>query len=279
MHESGGENVSDEKPANDAEAVKPSHRPRTKASRLGFISESVNKHGYVSVDDLAEELDVSRMTVHRDLDELQAIGSLRKVRGGASAHRSTQYESDLQFRSTSAVAEKKRIAVAASELTNQGDVVIIDDSTSALELIPLLAGKAPMTVITNFTVAMQRLSNHPELSMIGLGGQYVARYQAFLGMICERTLSDLYADVLFASTSSLRGLDLYHQDQRVVTTKRAMLGAAQRRVLLLDHTKVGQGALHRLCGIDEFTHVVVDNLVDPGVVKSIEEAGVTVIVA
>lgn len=256
-----------------------SGRPRTKAARLTFIGEAVNKHGFVTVDDLAEQLGVSRMTVHRDLDELQGRGSLRKVRGGASAHRSTQYESDLQFRSTSAVAEKKLIARAAAELTNEGDVVLIDDSTSALEMLPHLISKAPLTIITNFLVAMERLAGHPEVNVIGLGGEYVPRYQAYLGMICEGNLANLYTDVLFASTSSMRGLDLYHQDQRVVMAKRAMLATAERRVLLLDHTKVGHGALHRLCGVNEFTHVVVDDQVERSVIKSIEEADVEVIVA
>lgn len=254
-------------------------RPRTKAARQEYIAQAVRRHGFVNVDDLAETLDVSRMTVHRDLDELQAAGVLRKVRGGASAHRSTQYESDLQFRLTALVGEKRRIARVAAELAADGDVVIVDDSTTALEVVPLLADRSSMTVITNFVPAIEAIKQHPHLSLIGLGGQYVPRYSAFLGMLCERALEDVYADVLFASTSSLRGSVLYHQDQRVVTTKRAMIASARRRVLLLDHTKVGQGALYRLCDVAAFTHVVVDDGVDATVRKELEEQGLTVLVA
>ena len=265
-------------PDDAIEAHGPEHT-QSKAARLEYISTSVNRQGFVNVDELVATLGVSRMTVHRDLDELQRIGALRKVRGGASAHRSTQYESDLPFRITTAVAEKKRIAAAAVELANDGDVIIIDDSTSALELLPLLAQRNAITVITNFIPAMQQLTHHPGVSMIGLGGQYVSRYSAFLGLICENNLAGLYADVLFASTSSMRGTVLYHQDQRVVATKRAMISAAQRRVLLLDHTKIGHGALYRLCDVSDFTHVVVDENVDESLVKVIEEHGVTVLVA
>lgn len=92
-------------------------------------------------------------------------------------------------------------------------------------------------------------------------------------------MSELYADVLFASTSALRGLNVYHQDQRVVVVKRAMMAAAQRRVLLMDNTKIGQGALHRLGSVTDFTHVVVDENADPALVATISEAGVEVIVA
>lgn len=252
---------------------------RTKSTRLSFITEVVNRDGFVTVDALAAELDVSRMTVHRDLDELQQSGVLRKVRGGASAQRSATFESDLPYRMRTALAEKRAIARAAAELASEGDVVIIDDSTSALEILPYIVGTPPMTIITNFMPAMEALAGKPDTTLIGLGGEYVPRYRAFLGVGCEKSLSELYADVLFASTSALRGLNVYHQDQRVVVIKRAMMAAAQRRVLLMDNTKIGQGALHRLGSVTDFTHVVVDEKADPALVATISEAGVEVIMA
>lgn len=254
-------------------------KPRTKAARLRLIGEVVNQRGFVSVDDLTEQLGVSRMTVHRDLDELQRVSALRKVRGGASVHRSTQFESDLQFRAMSAVDEKKKMARVAVELVSEGDVVMVDDSTTSLEVVPLLIARSPLTIITNFMPAIQQVTNHPDLHLIALGGEYVPRYQSFLGLMCERSIADLYADVLFASSSAVRGLDVYHQDQQIVTAKRAMMAAAQTRVLMIDHSKINHGALHRLGGIDEFTHVIVDDEVDPIVVKSFEDAGVVVLVA
>jgi len=249
-----------------------------KTVRLEHIASAVTQSGFVSVEDLTDKLGVSRMTVHRDLDELQRMGVLRKVRGGASAYRSTQYESDLQFRATSAVEEKKQIAAAAVELFSDGEVIIVDDSTTALGIIPLLAGRPPMTVITNFVPAITQLTSYPNIRLIGLGGDYEPRYAAFLGKLCEDSLAGLYADVLFASTSSILGTVLYHQDQRVVATKRAMMKAAGSRVLLLDHTKVSQGALYRLGDVDEFTHVVVDAAVPDSQVTAMEERGVEVIV-
>ncbi|HLU64455.1 MAG TPA: DeoR/GlpR family DNA-binding transcription regulator [Protaetiibacter sp.] len=250
-----------------------------KVARLEHIVTAVMASGFVSVDDLAEQLEVSRMTIHRDLDELQQMGVLRKVRGGASINRSTQHESDLHFRATTAVAEKKRIAAAAVELLNDGEVVIVDDSTTAGGVIPHLAKRPPMTVITNFVPAVNQLVGYPNVNLIGLGGQYEPRYAAFLGKLCEDALADLYADVLFCSTSSVRGTVLYHQDQRVVAVKRAMVRAANVRVLMVDHTKIGQGALYRLGDVEEFTHVVVDDAVTPEQRAALEERGVTVIVA
>lgn len=250
-----------------------------KVARLEHIVAAVTQHGFASVDDLADQLQVSRMTVHRDLDELQRMGMLRKVRGGASINRSTQHESDLHFRAASAVNEKKRIAAAAAELLNDGEVVIVDDSTTAVGVIPLLASRPPMTVITNFVPAINQLSGFSNINLIGLGGQYEPRYAAFLGKLCEDALADLYADVLFASTSSMLGTVLYHQDQRVVAIKRAMIAAAHMRVLLIDHTKMGQGALHRLGDVGDFTHVVVDASVSEEQRAAMADRGTQVLVA
>lgn len=253
--------------------------PRSKVERLDYITTAVRAAGFVNVDDLVEALGVSRMTIHRDLHELQGLGTLRKVRGGASAQRSTEFESDLSYRRSSAVEEKQRIAAVAAELATDGDVVILDDSTSALAVLPHLLQRDPMSIITNFLPVMQEVTAHPHVKLIGLGGQYIAGYSAFLGMICEGNLENLFADVLFASTSSMRDVTLYHQEQRVVMTKRAMMAAAQRRVLLMDHTKVGQGALYRLGAVTEFTHVVVDDRVEDHVVRRLREEGVTVLIA
>lgn len=253
--------------------------PKSKGGRLSYINERVRAVGFVAVDDLVDELEVSRMTIHRDLDELQSSGALRKVRGGASAHRSTQFESDLQFRLTAETDEKQRIAAAAAQFANDGDVVLIDDSTTALGLVPHLEERAPFTVITNFLPVLERLSANPQMNVIGLGGQYVARYAAFLGKLCEENLRSLFADVAFISSSSLRNGVLYHQDQQVLATKRAMMEASDRRVLLMDHSKIGQAALFKLGDVSEFTHVVVDDKTDPAIVSMIEDFGVDVVVA
>ncbi len=265
-------------PAPEGDAASAARRP-AKTARLEYITQATREHGFMHVDDLAEQLGVSRMTVHRDLDELQRLGTLRKVRGGASAQRSTQFESDLAFRSAHAATEKLAIARAAIEFASEGDVVLIDDSTTALALVPLLEDRGSMTVITNFLPALNELAGMHDITTIGLGGQYVSGYAAFLGMVCETAIKGLYADVLFTSTSSILDGTLYHQDQRVVAAKRAMISVSQRRVLLLDHTKFGQGALHQLCEVDEFTDVVVDAGVEPAHVRALEERGVTVHVA
>ena len=82
---------------------------RSAAARHQLITDRVRMDGSVTVDELVRATGVSRMTVHRDLDALETEGVLRKVRGGATATRSSIFESDLQYRLTTAVEAKAAI--------------------------------------------------------------------------------------------------------------------------------------------------------------------------
>jgi DeoR/GlpR family transcriptional regulator of sugar metabolism len=266
-------------PASDSDELPNDRSGGGRSDRLAIISGLVESRGFVSIDDLVGQLGVSRMTIHRDLDELQRQRTLRKVRGGASAFQSIQFESDYTFRTNSAVAEKRKIARLAAGLVSPGDVVILDDSTTSLEVLPLLESTASLTVITNSLPAMNEARAFEGTNLIGLGGDFVVEYQSFLGAACEASLADLFADVLFLSTSAARGTELYHQDPRVVDAKRAMMSAADRRVVLLDSSKFDHGALHRLGAVSDFTHVIVDDAVSAETLGLLEDSGATVLVA
>lgn len=250
-----------------------------KPARLDFILKIAHESGFAHVDDLASALEVSRMTIHRDLDELHQRGLLRKVRGGASPSPSTQFEADLDYRRKSHQAEKRAIAQAAIELVEVGDVVMMDDSTTGIALVPHFSQFDSLTVITNFLPVMEALKGNERISLIGIGGQYSKRYDSFLGVVCEETVAKLAADIMFLSTSSIFDTTLYHQDQLQVSVKRAMLSAANKRVLLIDNSKIGHRALYRLCDASEFTHVIVDKDAPTQAVQALTDQGVNVIVA
>jgi DeoR/GlpR family transcriptional regulator of sugar metabolism len=278
MHEEGA-SVATQEPGAELSSRAGAVSGRSKAARLSFITDAVHNDGFVTVDDLADALGVSRMTVHRDLDELQTANVLRKVRGGASGQRTTAFENDFQSRASARLTEKRAVAQVAAGLASEGDVVVVDDSSTAGELVPHLLELKPLTVITNFLAVIEKIRGIAGVSLIGLGGEYDSRYHSFLGAQCEQALADLHADVLFASSSALLGTDVFHQDQRVVGVKQAMMRASRRRVLMMDHSKVGHGALHRVGSVSEFTHVVLDSATRPEDVRLVEESGVEVLVA
>ena len=258
------------------------HPARLTASavdRQSLIRDRVHSEGSVTVDQLVGLLGVSRMTVHRDLDVLEADAVLRKVRGGATALRSSLFESDFPFRLTSAVAAKNAIGRAAAKFVDGGQAVICDESTTTMAALRAIEASESITVITNCFPMMQYVNESTKHRLIGLGGDYVTRYQAFLGIVCEQAITNVYADVLLASCSAVRGSSTYHQDQQIVAVKRAMIKSAPTRLLLLDSSKVGVGALYHLGEIGDFTHLITDDGTPETLLDQARESGLEVVVA
>jgi DeoR/GlpR family transcriptional regulator of sugar metabolism len=159
-----------------------------------------------------------------------------------------------------AMAEAKRqLAETVVKLVEPGSSVMIDESTTGLALAELLPTRGPLTVITNFLAIVNRLVGEPGVDLIALGGAYYPAYDAFLGMRTSEAIRSLHADVLFMSTTAVTNGHCYHQSQETVAVKRALMDAADRRVLLIDHTKFAKNGLHQLAPLTAFDLIVVDN--------------------
>jgi DeoR/GlpR family transcriptional regulator of sugar metabolism len=242
--------------------------------RQGRISAYVLKHRSAAIKDLAELFDVSLITIHRDLDDLERQGMLRKLRGYVTAEPSSLFDSNVRYRLSVAMREKEALAKYVLTQVEPGQSVLLDESTTALTVAKLLPSKAPLTVITNFVLILNELSEIKGINLICLGGEYLPFLAAFGGEICQASLSAVRADVLFMSTSAVSDCVALHQDQRTMAGKRAMMASAKRRILLVDHTKFGKVALHKLAPLRDFDLVVVDSEIDEDRLEELRECSV-----
>ena len=245
--------------------------------RRDAVRRRVAELGFVRVDQLADECGVSIMTVHRDLDELEARGFLHKVRGGATSAPTRTFHGDLAHRMRAQVREKQLMAeyVMRTEVV-PGQVVALDDSTTALAVARLLPQRAPLTVVTHFLPVLRALAEHPGIELIGLGGRFVPSYDSFLGQATAAAAAELQTDILFMSTTAVVDGVCYIQSQDTVVTRRALVANAARTVALVDHTKFSRRALHRLVDLVDLDRVVVDTGTAPEVVRNLERRGVAV---
>ena len=212
----------------------------------------------VGLDDLAKRFTVSKITIHRDLDDLEQAGVLRKMRGGATIETGTQFESDFRLRARQDSATKERLARAALELMQLGMTVIVNDGSMATLLGGLLIEKRPLSVITNNAAVIDRLRGEEGITLIALGGVYSSKFNGFFGLVTQDALARLRADLAFISTPAVTGLQVFHMDGEVVRTKRAMLSAASRSCLLVGHHRFGHSALHRLADLTDFDTIITD---------------------
>ncbi len=247
--------------------------------RQRAISDAVMGEGAVRIEQLAERFDISLMTVHRDLDELEARGLLRKSRGVATALSSSLVESSDVFRSSKQVAEKESLALAALEFIEPGQSIFLDDSTTVLQIAKHLHNKTPLTVITNVLTLMNEVNSIRGVSLLALGGDYYNWCSAFMGRMTNDAIGKLRADTFIMSTSAITDDTCFHQTLETVDTKRAMFDAAATRILLVDHTKFEKRALHSLAHLTEYEIVIVDAKTSSEHITRMRAQGIRVVVA
>lgn len=243
------------------------------------IIDLLMESGTVALDDLAARFGVSKMTIHRDLDDLEAAGMLRKVRGGASIESSLQFESDYRYRERREPDEKRRIAAAAAQLVEPGMTVLINDGSTAGLLAELLADIRPLTVITNNMAVIETLKDASGITLLALGGLYSRKFNGFFGIVTEESLSRLRADIAFISTPAVTGTTCFHMDHDVVRAKRLMIAAGTRAYLLVDHQKFGRTALHHLADLTAFAAVITGAPLPPPHAAPLADAGIPLILA
>jgi DeoR/GlpR family transcriptional regulator of sugar metabolism len=165
----------------------------------------------------------------------------------------------VRLRRGTKTAAKDALARQAAAFIREGDIVAFDDSTTVAPMCDHLAGRRPSAVITHSLGLMHRLTQeHPEITLVGLGGQYYSETDSFLGTVVVDQISRVSADIVFVSTTSLKNNALFHPDAEAARTKRALIEMAERKVLVLDVTKFEVNGLYHVVDLSVFDDVVVE---------------------
>jgi DeoR/GlpR family transcriptional regulator of sugar metabolism len=257
-------------------------RGNSHSRRRSQIADLVRAQGWARIDDLADQFGVSTMTIHRDLDHLDSQGMLRKVRSGAEAPPSEAFERNVDLRRTLNLVEKKAVANAgfawAAERVEM-QAVALDDSTTALNVLPRLLEHLPLTVVTNFLPVINQLAADPRVRLNAIGGDYEPDFSAFLGSQAIGAVQAVHYDVLFMSVPAVTRGSCFHPSSAAADLKRAFMSSAELRVLLVDHTKTERRAVHRICALADFDAVVVDSGLEESEVERLRTSGANVVVA
>ena len=250
--------------------------------RRDTITQLLVEQDRVTVRDLAERFKVSAMTIHRDLDALESMGVLRKVRGGATAQPTALYESSLTFRLGQMAEAKRRLAELAAERVKPGASLALDDSTTTLALLPFLADIGQLTVVTYSASVIEEVARlTPDtIELVVVGGTYSHKYHAFGGVLAEKQLMEFSVDHSFISVSSVdpeRGT--FHQEPEQAALKRTLVRIARDSSLMVDSTKFHSSALHMVLALAEFQAIYVDDSTSSEIVRRLRQSKTEVHVA
>lgn len=256
----------------------------TRADRHDLILGAVEAHEKVDVRELAEMIGASEITIRRDLQELAAMGQVGRVHGAATRKAGRSTDRPFHVRAEQFVKAKAEIAAAAIELVSDGDALALDVGSTVGAVVPLLASRQRLTVVTaNLRTAWQITAveeDHSETRVVVAGGVVRPGELSMTGEGVREQLRRLRVDIALigvAGIDATAGLTDFNLDDAEV--KRVMVGAARRAIVLADHTKLGQERFAKVAGLDEVDLVITDGGADPGQLKKLRSAGVEVRVA
>ena len=220
------------------------------------LLEYLRLHGEATIAELSAAMFVSHPTMRRTLGRLAAEGRLIRTYGGAALRGTTGENLPQEIREREHSAAKALIARRALSLVHDGDTVMVDGSSTAMALLPLLTSRKSVAVITNSAKAPLLLGDSG-VRLFVTGGELAPHTYAYVGSYAEDFLRSFHADVCFFSVRTLTA-DGSLTDNAIAenAVRRVMLSRARRAVLMLDSEKIGAPCLNTLCTLDAITHVV-----------------------
>lgn len=239
--------------------------------RLQDIVDYINKTGVVSFSDLCKEFDTSSATMRRDLKELDGNGLIQKIHGGAkSIIVNQQMEPPYVKRLNLNVEEKKRIAKVALQSIHEKDIIILDSSTTTVELAKLLIESTiNIVVITNDAYIAYLLAFNPAVDLILVGGTIRNGFYTAVGLFSEMMWKQLHANRLFLGVDAINpNLGALSFQIEEVRSKRLMVECSEECIALCDHTKFSASAVLEICPITSIHKVITGTEVDDAHVKS-----------
>lgn len=229
--------------------------------RRAAIMSILDESSSVQVADLAGLFGVSTVTVRNDLDALERDGKLRRTYGGAVSLRRRVTVSVQEGRAKVNGGTKRAIARAAISLIDDGDLLLVDSGTTALEFVRLLGTRRGITVATaDITIADFIDENLPGVDAILLGGALRKAHRYLYGPLTTAAIASLQPDKAVVCPAALipdRGL--MASSDPIAEVKTASIHAARESIALVDASKVNADSLIRFARITDVHTVVMDD--------------------
>ncbi|KPL96199.1 MULTISPECIES: DeoR/GlpR family DNA-binding transcription regulator [Vibrio] len=247
------------------------------AERQRTILSLLSHQEVISISELVEQLDVSHMTIRRDIVKLEASGKVVSVSGGVqlaqALHRELSHDAKVEQQAN----EKVQIGKLAAQLIEKNATVYLDAGTTSLEIAHQLATREDLLIITNdFSIAAY-LMNHSPCEIYHTGGKVDRENQSSIGGKVAEFLAGMNIDIAFISSSSwsLKGLSTPNENK--VLVKKAIVKSAQTNYLISDSTKYGRVASFHALDMESLDGVITDTNLPSSVIEELNDKGIEVI--
>lgn len=248
--------------------------------RHEYILKKIKENSKVTIQELCEEMNVSSVTIRKDLKLLEEKSLLFRTKGGASSNNPYAIDRPILIKESINSDEKIKIAKAAVSIIQDNDSILIGSGTTAYALARQLNPSHRITVITPALKVALELCNKPNIEVLQLGGLIRPSSSSVAGQYAMRILDDVSCGILFLGVD---GIDLEFgitiSNITEATLNQKMLQTSQKVVVLADSTKFGRRGLGKVCNLEDVDCIVTDTQTPRKYINALEEAGIYVIIA
>ena len=248
--------------------------------RKRYILDELQRNGSVVITDLAERIQVSSMTIRRDLNAMAEDGMVTLEHGGAVLNSGSLFECSISFKNEINVSEKQRIAAKCMEYINEGDSVFLDAGTTPNELAALLRGKRNISVLTHSLLVANTTATMRNIKLIMCPGEFRENSMAFLGPLTDDFIQHFQIDTLFLS---LEGIDLTDGlsvvDVQDGHTKKVLVEKAKRVICMAAHSKFNKSFFYKIAPITDVDLVITDDGLDAATQELFRQNNIPLVLA
>jgi DeoR/GlpR family transcriptional regulator of sugar metabolism len=246
-------------------------KPMLPLERRQWIENQVITKGKVDIEELSKQLNVSSMTIRRDLAELEKAGKAIRTHGGAVSPKSLIGETPYASKKEKNIQEKQMIAQKALTLIPENASIILDSGTTTMEVARLLKDRNDLTVITNDIKIAAELINS-QLKVIVTGGELQNSVGSLYGWPTQEILKNIHVDIFFLGAHAVdidSGVTAPTFEKSSI--KKLMMEAAETTWLLADSSKFAKKAFSTVCPIKSLEGIITDTKLDIPDRKKYEE--------
>lgn len=241
------------------------------------ILQNLTKYECLEVAQLSDMLSVSPSTIRRELTAMEKSGLLVRVHGAAKLPSPIRYELPFEQRAAQQIEAKRKIATAACNILEPGQVVGLSGGTTTTELARQLRTRKDVTIVTNALNIALEVQRQLSKRVVVIGGILNENSYDLVGDLAVQSLQHIHLDVAFHGVS---GIDLKFgfsvADEPDAVVGRALMAAADKTIIVADHTKIGKATFSRLCPLGHADILITDDGISPEQREELESAGVKV---
>lgn len=242
-------------------------------NRYTKLLKIVNENKRIEVSKLSELLNVSQVTIRKDLGALEEKGLLKREHGYAVMTSSDDISSRLAFN----YDIKRKIAHLASELVSDGETVMIESGSSCALLAEELANnKKDVTIITN-SIFIANYIREGNAKVVLLGGDYQPESQVLVGPLARKCVKDFFVDKLFIGTDGYSPkIGFTGKNLMRTETVKAMSESAEKIIILTDSSKFSERGVVSQFRANEINYLFTDTNIPKDVLESLKNEKVEV---